>query len=82
MLSTRLIFCLLILYFLKHMTVFKNEYLRIKHNKAERTLLLIKMATMDNTSPPDIYGNVGKCNADALLVRRDNSATSMWFFEE
>lgn len=66
------------------MTVFKSEYLRIKQDKAERTLLLIKMATMDNTSPPDICGNVGKCNADALLVRRDNSAASvkrMGFFK-
>lgn len=59
------------------MTVFKNEYLRIKYYKAGRALLLIRMVTMDNKSPPDVYGNVGKCNADALLVRRDSSAASM-----
>lgn len=59
------------------MTVFKNEYLRIKYYKAERALLLIKMVTMENKSPPDVYGNVGKCNADALLVRRDSSAASL-----
>lgn len=66
-----------LLAFVKIYDSLQNEYLRIKHNKAERALLLIKMATMDNTSPPGIYGNVGKCNADALLVRRDSSAASV-----
>lgn len=42
------------------MTVFSNKYLRINQYKAERALILIRMATMgNNTSPPDIYDTVG-----------------------
>ena len=40
--------------------LFNNAYLRIKQNKLESALILVKVTTTDNnTSPPDIYDDVG-----------------------